>query len=77
MGCIQTKVQVHEVLDLKGIHIIENIVETTIDDAKDAVIEAVMKVQHTEKKHELNVSLDEDLMDEFSHCNQKHISFVF
>jgi hypothetical protein len=77
MGCIQTKVQqVQEVLDLKDIKI-ENVVETTIDDAKEAVMEAVMKVQHTEKKHELHVSLDEDLMDEFRHCNQKHISFVF
>jgi alanine dehydrogenase len=70
MGCIQTKVQVQEVLDLKDI-------KTTIDDAKEAVIEAVIKVQHTEKRNELHVSIDKDLMDEFSHCNQKHISFVF
>lgn len=69
MGCIQTKVQ-----DLKDIKIV---IETTIDDAKEAVIETVMKVQHTEKKHELHVSLDKDLMDEFHHCNRKHISFVF
>ena len=73
MGCIQTKVQ-----DLKNINaVIENVIDISIDDAKEAVIEAIMKVQHTEKKNELHVSIDKDLMDEFSHCNQKHISFVF
>ena len=72
MGCIQTKVQI-EISNAT----IENVVEIIIDDAKEAVMEAAMKVQHTEKKHELNISLDEDLMDEFSNCNQKHISFVF
>ena len=72
MGCIQTKVQI-EISNAT----IENVVEIIIDDAKEAVMEAAMKVQHTEKKHELHISLDEDLMDEFSNCNQKHISFVF
>ena len=78
MGCIQTKVQVHGVLDLKDITtVIENVIDISIDDAKEAVMEAVIKVQHTEKKNELHVSIDKDLMDEFSHCNQKNISFIF
>ena len=76
MGCIQTKVQVQEVLDLKDIKI-ENVVKPAIDDAKEAVMEETVKVYHTEKKHELHISLDEDLMREFSNCSQKHISFVF
>lgn len=72
MGCIQTKVQIENIKAT-----IENVVDITIDDVKEAIMEEAVKVQHTEKKHELHVSLDEDLMHEFNECNQKHISFAF
>jgi len=64
MGCIQTKIQIESI----------NVI---IDDAKEATIEPVIEVEHTEKKHDLHVSLDNDLMFEYSNCNKKQISFDF
>jgi alanine dehydrogenase len=76
MGCIQTKVQIDHIKTT-----IENVIDITIDDLKEAAIETVIKIQHTEKKHELHVSLDEDLMNEFrdeiKNCTKKQISFIF
>lgn len=64
MGCIQTKIQIESI-------------NVLIDDAKEATIEPAIEVKHTEKKHDLHVSLDMDLMCECSNCNKKHISFDF
>jgi alanine dehydrogenase len=76
MGCVQTKVQTDIVMPT-----IENVIDITIDDVKKEVVEESIKIQDTEKKHELHVSMDEDLMNEFKdeikNCNEKQISFVF
>jgi alanine dehydrogenase len=76
MGCVQTKVQTDSIKMT-----IENVIDITIDDVKEAAIETAIKVQHTGKKPELHVSVDEDLMNEFRdeirNSSKKQISFVF
>jgi alanine dehydrogenase len=76
MGCIQIKVKSDSITPS-----IKNVIDITIDDVKEAAVETAIKIQHTGKKPELHVSVDEDLMDEFrdeiKNLNQKQISFVF